>query len=299
MVTGPTSAGPVLAGTDLTVGAEEALRQGALLADALGVAFQVCHVLPELARVAMLFPQSRGASPSLLAEMTGRAREAVRRQLTAVLGADGEHIDIAIDSGTPHVGLLAQADACEAQMIVMGPGDTASQVVRHATAPVLVARTSPRGPVVGATDFSESSSQAMTAACREAVRRQAPLHLIHVLDVGAYALGGRRTDVPPYLRGASAIALEGLDDIRAEATRQLHAMADAFGVDGQATVVSGDAAPAIVSYAESVEAALVVVGTHGRSRFARLTLGSTAADVLESAPCSVLVVRTSATAVPS
>jgi nucleotide-binding universal stress UspA family protein len=35
----------------------------------------------------------------------------------------------------------------------------------------------------------------------------------------------------------------------------------------------------------------VVVGTHGRSGFKRLTLGSTAAAVIEQAPCSVLVVR--------
>jgi len=46
-----------------------------------------------------------------------------------------------------------------------------------------------------------------------------------------------------------------------------------------------------VSYAESVGAELVVVGTHGRSGFARLTLGSTASGVIDSSPCSVLVVR--------
>ena len=75
----PTSAGPVLAGTDLSAAAEEALRQGARFANEIGARFKVCHVVPELVRVAMLFPQSRSAKPSLLAEMTGRAHEAVRR----------------------------------------------------------------------------------------------------------------------------------------------------------------------------------------------------------------------------
>jgi nucleotide-binding universal stress UspA family protein len=297
-VTASTSGRPVLVGTDLTVAAEEALRQGALLANDVSAACKVCHVLPELMRVAMLFPQWRSAKNSLRAEMTGRAHEAVRRELCAVLGADGQHIDIAIDSGTPHVGLLAQADACEAQLIVVGPGDTASQVVRHATVPVLVARPSPDGPVMGATDFSQSSTQAMTAACREAARRGAALHMIHVLDVGAYDFAGG-TDVPPYLLGTSAVALDGLDDVQAEATRRLQAMLEAFELKGQVTVVSGHDAPAIVSYAESVDAALVVVGTQGRSGFARLTLGSTAADVVDSAPCSVLVARTPATVIPS
>ena len=140
---------------------------------------------------------------------------------------------------------------------------------------------------------------ALDAACREAARRQAPLHLVHVLDVGAYALGDPPDDLPPYLRGASSIALDGLDDVQAEANRRLQVAAEKCGGDAQVAVVAGHAAPALVSYAESVEAALIVVGTQGRSRFARLTLGSTAAGVVESAPCSVLVVRASQAAVPS
>jgi hypothetical protein len=35
----------------------------------------------------------------------------------------------------------------------------------------------------------------------------------------------------------------------------------------------------------------VVVGTHGRTGLARLTLDSTAEAVIQSAPCSVLIVR--------
>jgi nucleotide-binding universal stress UspA family protein len=56
-------------------------------------------------------------------------------------------------------------------------------------------------------------------------------------------------------------------------------------------MVRGQADDVIVRYAESVGAELVVVGTHGRSGFKLLTLGSTAAAVVTSAPCSVLVVR--------
>lgn len=56
-------------------------------------------------------------------------------------------------------------------------------------------------------------------------------------------------------------------------------------------VIAGPAADVIVEYAESIRAELIAVGTHGRSGLARLTLGSTAAAVIESAPCSVLIVR--------
>ena len=179
----------------------------------------------------------------------------------------------------------------------MGPGDTATQVVRHATVPVLVARPSPRGPVIAATDFSEPSALAIIAACAEAARRQAPLHLIHVLDLGTYALDQQPTELD-YLRGTSAIAFDGLDEVHEEATRRLRASLEECDAAGQVSVLSGHAAHAIVSYSESAGAALLVVGTHGRSGFARLTLGSSATNVVESAPCSVLVVRTP-TAAPS
>mgnify|MGYP003784665015 CR=1 FL=1 len=45
---------------------------------------------------------------------------------------------------------------------------------------------------------------------------------------------------------------------------------------------------------QGITTELVVVGTHYRGGFARLTLGSTAEAVIRSAPCSVLVVRLAA-----
>jgi nucleotide-binding universal stress UspA family protein len=175
--------GPVLVGTDLTRGAEEALRQGAQLARDLGASLIACHILPELLRVGMLFPQWRGVDPPLAQSITGKAQDAVRRELESVLAGDAD-VEIVLDSGTAHVGLLAQAEATGAGVIVTGPGQVAAQVVRHAPVPVLVARPSPRGPVVGATDFSDPSFPALTAAASEARRRKSPLHLIHAIDIG-------------------------------------------------------------------------------------------------------------------
>jgi nucleotide-binding universal stress UspA family protein len=65
-------------------------------------------------------------------------------------------------------------------------------------------------------------------------------------------------------------------------------------VEGQTAVLSGRAESAIVGYAERVDAGLVVVGRHGGSGFAQLTLGSTATSVIDSAPCSVLINRVGA-----
>jgi universal stress protein A len=285
--------GPVLVGTDLTDASETALREGRRLADDLGSALIVCHVLPEIMRVRMLFPQWGGIDATFQETINDKAREAIERQLTAVLGDQRDEIDAILDSGTAHAGLLSQADAVGANVIVTGPGRVADQVVRHALVPVLVARPSPRGVVIGATDFSDPSLPALETAAAEAHRRHSQLHLFHVVDVGAYALAGAAGGGVPYLAGTPMIGLQTLEDLRTAAEIRLQESFERFGIDGGAHAVSGPAAATIVSRADALRAELIVVGTHGRTGFARLTLGSTAEQIIHSAGCSVLVVRLS------
>lgn len=53
----------------------------------------------------------------------------------------------------------------------------------------------------------------------------------------------------------------------------------------------GEPGPAIVAYAQSSNVDLIVMGTQGRGAQARYRLGSIAQQVLERAPCPVLMVR--------
>src|SRR5690606_18076973 len=124
-------------------------------ASALDTRLLVCHVMPELLRVGVLFPQWRLAGPRET-EVRTAAQEAAVRQIEAVLGESRRDVEILLESGTPRAGLLAQAETAQAGTVVVAPGSTAAQVVRHADVPVLVARPSPPdGPVIGTTDFSE------------------------------------------------------------------------------------------------------------------------------------------------
>jgi nucleotide-binding universal stress UspA family protein len=285
--------GPVLVGTNLTPEAEGALRQGAALARDLGAPLIVCHVMPELLRIGMLFPQWRGVDPALVDAMTTKARDAVNRELESILGDPPLLTEVVLDSGTPHTGVLAQAARAGAGIIVIGPGEVAAQIARHAPVPVLVARPSPAGCVVGATDFSDPSLRTLRVAAAEARRREVPLHLVYALDVGL-RLPGSPPVAQPYLEGLAGMALDGVDELRTAAEERLADLLREFSVEGQTAVVSGHAEGAIVGYAERVGAGLVVVGRHGGSGFAQLTLGSTATGVIESAPCSVLISRVSA-----
>lgn len=282
--------GPVLVGTDLSPAADEALRQGARLASELASTLFVCHVVPELIADGSVFTEFRRANLNVEESLVAKARAAVEQQVNTVLSADTTAVEVILESGTPHVGLLTQADKTGAGVVVAAPGTVALDVVRHASAAVLIARRSPQGPVIGATDFSDPSLPALRTAAAEARRRGSVLHLLHAFDSGLFTLGAPAAAMP-YLAGSSPIALEGLDNLRVLAKQRLEQNLREADLPGDTAVIAGFAKDVIVRYAESVNAELIVVGTHGRSGLARLTLGSTAASVIESAPCAVLVVR--------
>ena len=283
--------GPILVGTDFTATSDEALRQANDLANDLGTSLIVCHVVPELDTVNILFPQLAARSAEHREILTSKAMGAVEGQVAASLNTGTANVSVVVDSGTPHAGLLTQADVLGAGLIVLGPGRTADRVLRHATVPTLVARQSPRGIVIGATDFSDPSLPALEAAAAEARRRDSALHLLHVVDVGTFALADAAAGGLPFVHGIPGISLRTIDDLQAAAWSRLREVLTDFAIDGEAIAMSGHAAQTIVDHARSASAELVVVGTHGRTGLARLTLGSTAESIIRSAPCSVLVVR--------
>ena len=283
--------GPILVGVDFSAASDQALRQGIDLANGLGTNLIVCHVVPGLDTVNILFPQFADRNAEHRQTLIDKALAAVERQIATRLGDAPSNVRAVIGSGTPHAGLLAQADATSAGLIVLGPGRTADRVVRHATVPVLIGRHSSRGIVVGATDFSDPSLPALEVAASEARRRGSQLQLLHVVDVGVFALAGTAGGGLPFLPAAPSTLLPPIDDLVSAAEGRLRDALTRFAIDGEAIVKSGPAAQTIVDLAASAPAELVVVGTHGRTGLSRLTLGSTAELVIRSATCSVLVVR--------
>ena len=81
------------------------------------------------------------------------------------------------------------------------------------------------------------------------------------------------------------------DEVRAAAASRLKQALESAGGEGEARVLDGSPATAIVQTAEDLPAELVVVGTRGRTGLSRLALGSVAERVIRAAGCSVLVVR--------
>ena len=281
--------GPVLAATSLTDDDDEVLRQAQAAAVGLDGSLVVCHVLPEAFRIRVLFPQDAGIDQSVMGPLEQKAREVVADRVADVLGGSNEAVAIELESGTPHAGILEVAQRTGAGLIVVGPGPTAPRVARSARCPVLVARPSPSGgDVIGATDFSDPALPALHAAAAEAARRRVGLRLLHSLqidDVAALAaasLGGMMP-IPPLPEGLS-------NEVEAEARERLERALTDMGATGQAIVIRSHPAAGIVGAAAAPPASLIVVGTRGRSGLSRFMLGSVAEDVVNRAPCSVLVV---------
>jgi len=125
------------------------------------------------------------------------------------------------------------------------------------------------GPIVREilfpTDFSDASAAAGRTAAGFARHFGARLHVLHVVPAGFAA-------EPPRAAVDATIA--------------------ALGPDLSATPVveAGLATSVIIAYARGHHIDLIVMGTHGRTGFSHVLLGSVAEAVVRRAPCLVLTV---------
>ena len=76
-----------------------------------------------------------------------------------------------------------------------------------------------------------------------------------------------------------------------EILKSLHETAAAAKVGAHFDVAVGHPAEQIVRHAETWQADLIVIGHRGRTFFERLLIGSVAKNVIDHAPCAVLVTR--------
>jgi nucleotide-binding universal stress UspA family protein len=170
-------------------------------------------------------------------------------------------------------------------------GSVSAEVVDRAHVPVLVARGRAISRVVFAWDGSDGAEHAASHLADWGIFSTSEIHVVSVADAAA-----------PWWVDAGMVGEEAAAEAyarAAEPSRQQHAqMAQEMahrltrsGLRAQPDCRDGDPAEQILQAAEVVAADLVVVGTHGRTGLSRLFMGSVARNVLNHAPCSVLVVR--------
>ena len=140
--------------------------------------------------------------------------------------------------------------------------------------------------VLHPTDFSRASTAAFKRAVEMAKGNRAELLVVHVM-VPAVPLMGDGYVSPKVYEDLEAAA-------RSAAQKQLRKLVDKAkqaGARVKGLLLEGVAHERIAQAARSRKADLVVIGTHGRTGFAKLFLGSVASRVLAVSPCPVLTVR--------
>jgi nucleotide-binding universal stress UspA family protein len=144
---------------------------------------------------------------------------------------------------------------------------------------ITVERTKSPGSIVVGIDGSQAAINAALWAVPEAVSRDVPLRLIHVIFVRRVPAG------PP-----TAADLEG--EYAQTALRAASAAVEATGqpVKLETEILWGRIDSAMIE--ASTDAAMVCVGSVGVGFIARTILGSTAASVAAKAHCPVAVIRT-------
>jgi nucleotide-binding universal stress UspA family protein len=285
----------VLIGSSLSAESDAVLAAGAICARAAGAAVHVAHAYSPTLIYTLGPPVLDGAQAEWL--------ESERKLLACELAAQLERTGLGRDGARPHLRAGAAhrvlsdlAEEIAPDLIVVGThekrlrmrgpalGSTADRVLRKAHCPVLAVHPGAVWPpqrVLVPIDLSPASQAAMTTG-------------LHLLARAGWT--PRETEIlfvlNPYERqGSIQFSAEQVDRFAAQELDRLVArsLPQPAGIV-RTRVRAGYPAPEILAEAARTGADLLVLGTHGRSGFERLLIGSVAAEVLHEAPASVLVV---------
>ncbi len=143
--------------------------------------------------------------------------------------------------------------------------------------------------IVVGTDGSDTAGEAVRQANELARAVGASLHLVSAYEpVTDQRLRDERRDVPQDVEWS----VNPREDVEATLRDAAGAIGDGVAVETYAR--EGDPADAILDVAEERGADLIVVGNKGMTGAKRFLLGSVPNKVSHHAPCSVMIIRTTA-----
>ena len=132
-------------------------------------------------------------------------------------------------------------------------------------------------------DHSDCSKEALKYAVSLAMKDEAKLLLLHIIDIRSFNEGLETMSAQiPDEETLKQLRAKLLDCIPEE-------MRDDMEVE--ALVVQGIPFAEIISTAKANEIDMIVIGSHGRTGISHMMLGSVSEKVVRKAPCPVLIVR--------
>jgi nucleotide-binding universal stress UspA family protein len=256
-------------------------------ADAVKVAIAMCvksgaHLYPF--NMVLTNPEYETLAP----ELVEKASEDARAHLEAVVAEAAHHgvgATIVMRPGDrPDVEIVAAADEINADLIVMGQqglrglarmmvGDATLRVIGSATCSVLsvpVGAMMWQNRILLGTDGSRFADVAAISAAKIAHCCAAPITVVSAL-VPSHSEQRQQEGREAVVRTIAQLQQEELE------------------VEGE--VLAGEADDVIIKLAEEKGADLIVVGSHGRTGFGKVLLGSVSERVIGKAKCAVLVAK--------
>lgn len=245
---------------------------------------RLCGSTVSVLQVLQTVPEFESVAPDLMV----RLAEEIRRQMEAIkaqAAAGGVNLKTRIcRSVFPFATILGEIERLQPDLVLMGRygktglarlmlGSVTARVVGLSPVKVLVV---PLGATLG---FSRILIASDGSPCSAVAFREA-------LAIARQMRGKLMTISVAYQEKETSLAEEIL--------RNLNSAAEAQGVDLESRVLVGEPDAAIVEAAQKNRTELIVIGSHGRTGFKRLLLGSVAERVIGRAACPVLVVKKAA-----
>ena len=136
--------------------------------------------------------------------------------------------------------------------------------------------------IVIAVDGSEVSLRAAEHAARIAWQDKAELTALHVVPAPQFEVQGGLAENYASARRTANKWMKAVEEIAAR---------NGIGVKTEIVVGAYSVVDAILGFAETVKADLIVTGTRGTTPSRRILVGSVASGLVEYSGCAVLVIR--------
>lgn len=281
----------IVIGTSLTELSDGVVRAGVAVARATGASPWLVHVYlppafaPELGDGRWLEQQDEALREGLV-------QQARRTGLADLSGFKPEQLLSLVGSAPREIVALARREKTD--LLVVGAaesgalhriflGSTADGVIRKASCPVLVVRSEaafPPARVEIPVDLSPTSAKALQKGLSFLTQMGVALTETEVLFVlNPFEVGGSLHFDP-----------EQIERFAGEEIRRFIEVNSAGRAPRLARIRTGYPREEIVAVLKERQADLAILGTHGRSGFERLAIGSVAAEVMHKAACNLLLI---------
>lgn len=276
----------IFVATDLSARSDRALRRALQLAQQHDSRVVVSHFFDD--------------------DLPGAVKESVKAAATHTIEtalsnvANSQDVGVTIDvsAGPGHREILIKAEACEADIIVVGThrnekprfsitGTTMERVIRGGGIPTLVVASPVHGPyekVMAALDFSAYSRFAIRNAVMLA--GNASVDAVHVFHVPFAGFLGSAAN-------SKVVRQEHERDMATMIEEEMQTLVSASAADVKVNklVRNGEVHGVLRQAVKELKTDLMVMGTHSRVGLAQAVLGSVAEAFLNDPPCDVLVVK--------